>query len=87
MVFAFARVTLGSPCSSYSLAGGAGAVAALGVAEGKGYFVTPTLLLAAGAKPGDAAHTHEVFGPVATVIPDDRDFARAPVEAIAGNSG
>jgi oxepin-CoA hydrolase/3-oxo-5,6-dehydrosuberyl-CoA semialdehyde dehydrogenase len=36
--------------------------------EGKGYFVPPTLLHAASPSASDAVHTHEVFGPVATVI-------------------
>ncbi|MBX3226007.1 MAG: 3,4-dehydroadipyl-CoA semialdehyde dehydrogenase [Labilithrix sp.] len=35
----------------------------------KGYFTTPVLLHGADPKPGDAVHEHEVFGPVATVMP------------------
>ncbi len=35
----------------------------------KGFFVAPTLLQGDGPKPNDAVHTHEVFGPVATVMP------------------
>lgn len=35
----------------------------------KGYFVSPILLVSDSPKPDDAAHTHEVFGPVATVMP------------------
>ncbi|HEY1695209.1 MAG TPA: 3,4-dehydroadipyl-CoA semialdehyde dehydrogenase [Polyangiaceae bacterium] len=69
-----------------TVCGGAGPVAALGVAEGKGYFVAPTLLLAAGAKPGDAAHTHEVFGPVATVIPYDGS-AKAAATCVSWGGG
>ena len=41
-------------------------VEALGVAQGKGFFVAPTLLHASEPRRDDAAHTHEVFGPVAT---------------------
>jgi 3,4-dehydroadipyl-CoA semialdehyde dehydrogenase len=44
-------------------------VAGLGAPAGKGYFVTPVLLHAASPRPGDAIHEHEVFGPVATVMP------------------
>ncbi len=44
-------------------------VEAIGVPSGKGYFVTPVLLLNESPKPGDAVHEHEVFGPVATVMP------------------
>ncbi len=35
----------------------------------KGYFVMPTLLVAAEGESLHAVHEHEVFGPVATVIP------------------
>lgn len=35
----------------------------------KGFFVAPTLLHAESPKADDAVHTHEVFGPVATVMP------------------
>jgi 3,4-dehydroadipyl-CoA semialdehyde dehydrogenase len=38
---------------------------------GKGYFQGPVLLLCASPGAADAVHTHEVFGPVATVIPYD----------------
>jgi oxepin-CoA hydrolase/3-oxo-5,6-dehydrosuberyl-CoA semialdehyde dehydrogenase len=44
-------------------------VEAIGVDAGKGYFVTPVLLQGDGPKAGDAVHEHEVFGPVATVMP------------------
>jgi oxepin-CoA hydrolase/3-oxo-5,6-dehydrosuberyl-CoA semialdehyde dehydrogenase len=43
----------------------------IGVAPGKGFFTTPVLLHAASPAPGDAVHSHEVFGPVATVMPYD----------------
>jgi oxepin-CoA hydrolase/3-oxo-5,6-dehydrosuberyl-CoA semialdehyde dehydrogenase len=49
--------------------GGAGPVDALGVATGKGYFVAPTLFFSPEPRPDDSAHTHEVFGPVVTVMP------------------
>jgi 3,4-dehydroadipyl-CoA semialdehyde dehydrogenase len=43
----------------------------LGAPAGKGFFVAPTLLHAPEPRPGDAVHEHEVFGPVATVMPYD----------------
>ena len=44
-------------------------VAAIGVAAGKGFFTTPVLLRGDHPTAGDAVHSHEVFGPVATVMP------------------
>src|SRR5205085_8463572 len=35
----------------------------------KGFFVSPILLAGESPKTDDAVHTHEVFGPVATVMP------------------
>jgi oxepin-CoA hydrolase/3-oxo-5,6-dehydrosuberyl-CoA semialdehyde dehydrogenase len=52
-----------------TVCGGAQPVEALGVPAGKGYFVSPTLLVATETRRDDAAHQHEVFGPVATVMP------------------
>lgn len=49
--------------------GGAGAIDGLGAPAGKGYFVAPTLLVAEGALEARAVHEHEVFGPVATLMP------------------
>ncbi len=42
-----------------------------GSPEGRGYFVAPTVLRAADAGAADAVHRHEVFGPVATLLPYD----------------
>lgn len=53
-------------------------VTGIGVPSGKGFFVTPVLLHGESPKPGDAVHEHEVFGPVATVMP----YA-SPADAIA----
>lgn len=47
-----------------------------GVADGRGYFVTPVLLAADDAA-APLLHTDEVFGPVATVIPYDGTVERA----------
>ena len=49
----------------------------VGAEAGKGYFVGPTLLRAAGAKDARVAHEREVFGPVATLLPYDGDPGEA----------
>jgi oxepin-CoA hydrolase/3-oxo-5,6-dehydrosuberyl-CoA semialdehyde dehydrogenase len=48
--------------------GGSAAVEGLGAPPGKGYFVAPTLFVAADPRAGAAVHTHEVFGPVGTLM-------------------
>lgn len=65
--------------------GGAGAVQGVGSPEGKGYFVAPTLLRAEGARSAMAVHEHEVFGPVATLLPYDN--AEEAVDAVALGGG
>ncbi|MBX3186988.1 MAG: 3,4-dehydroadipyl-CoA semialdehyde dehydrogenase [Labilithrix sp.] len=60
---------------------------AIGVPSGKGYFTTPVLLHGASPKPGDAVHTHEVFGPVATVMPYDDVAGAAALAGAAGGGG
>ena len=58
-----------------------------GVPEGKGYFVSPTLLE---VEPGAAApsvHSHEVFGPCATIIPYDGTAAQATEIISRGEGG
>lgn len=42
-----------------------------GSAPGRGYFFGPTLLRARDAAGDEVVHTHEVFGPVATIVPFD----------------
>ena len=61
-------------------------VAPIGVTAGKGFFTTPVLLHAASPKADDAVHAHEVFGPVATVIPYD-DVKGAAFLVAAGGGG
>jgi oxepin-CoA hydrolase/3-oxo-5,6-dehydrosuberyl-CoA semialdehyde dehydrogenase len=57
--------------------GGASRVDGAGAPAGKGYFVPPTLLrVQDGAAPG-AVHDHEVFGPVATLLPYDGSAEQA----------
>ncbi len=67
-----------------AITGGEGAVEALGVPSGKGYFVAPTLLQSRGD--GEAVHAHEVFGPVATVISYSGE-ARDAVALVARGGG
>lgn len=49
--------------------GSADDVVGIGAPSGKGFFVTPVLFQGDTPKAGDAVHEHEVFGPVATVMP------------------
>jgi oxepin-CoA hydrolase/3-oxo-5,6-dehydrosuberyl-CoA semialdehyde dehydrogenase len=58
----------------------------IGVPQGKGFFTTPVLLHAPSPAAGDAVHSHEVFGPVATVIPYD-DVKGAASLVAAGGGG
>lgn len=67
--------------------GGAGPVNALGVPEGKGFFVAPTLIESLEPAPGDAVHEREVFGPVATVMPYDGTAAEGVRLVAAGGGG
>ena len=62
--------------TAQTVCGGPGPVEALGSGN-KGFFVAPTLLHAAEPREGDAVHQHEVFGPVATVMPYDGTAAGA----------
>jgi oxepin-CoA hydrolase/3-oxo-5,6-dehydrosuberyl-CoA semialdehyde dehydrogenase len=48
-----------------------------GVAEGKGFFVSPTLLEVEPGAEAPSVHSHEVFGPVATIVPYDGSAAQA----------
>jgi oxepin-CoA hydrolase/3-oxo-5,6-dehydrosuberyl-CoA semialdehyde dehydrogenase len=70
-----------------TVCGGAGPVDALGVTAGKGFFVAPTLFHAAEPRADDAAHSHEVFGPVATVIPYDGSASAAATRVTWGGGG
>ena len=58
----------------------------IGVPAGKGFFTTPVLLHGASPQPNDAVHSHEVFGPVATVMPYD-DVKGAAALVAAGGGG
>ncbi len=73
--------------SARTVCGGSGSVEALGVAPGKGYFVAPTLFHAPESRADDAAHSHEVFGPVATVMPYQGSANAAATRVAWGGGG
>src|SRR5439155_6028811 len=58
-----------------SLFGGDGSVEPIGVPKGKGFFVAPVLLQVRDGKSARRVHEHEVFGPLATIIPYSGDAA------------
>ncbi len=65
---------------SRTLTGGDGSAFASGqpmtATSGKGFFVAPTLLETIDAAKAQVVHTHEVFGPVSTLVPyDDKSEA------------
>jgi 3,4-dehydroadipyl-CoA semialdehyde dehydrogenase len=55
--------------------------------DGKGYFLAPVLLASRAPAPGDAVHSHEVFGPVATVVPYDGTPEQAAERVAWGGGG
>jgi oxepin-CoA hydrolase/3-oxo-5,6-dehydrosuberyl-CoA semialdehyde dehydrogenase len=58
----------------------------LGAPEGKGFFVAPTLLEVEPGADAPSVHSHEVFGPVATIVPYDGSASQA-VSLIARGEG
>ena len=69
-----ARIVFGSTTEAH----------AIGAPAGKGFFTTPVLLHGASPAPGDAVHSHEVFGPVATVMPYEGAAGAAGLVAAGG---
>jgi oxepin-CoA hydrolase/3-oxo-5,6-dehydrosuberyl-CoA semialdehyde dehydrogenase len=67
--------------------GGEGAIDAIGVPKGKGYFVAPTLLQERDATRATRVHEHEVFGPVSTLIPYSGAAADAVAQVARGGGG
>jgi oxepin-CoA hydrolase/3-oxo-5,6-dehydrosuberyl-CoA semialdehyde dehydrogenase len=64
------REGIGQLASDGRLAfGGATEVKAVGAPEGKGFFVSPTLVEVEPGAKAPTVHSREVFGPVATVVP------------------
>jgi 3,4-dehydroadipyl-CoA semialdehyde dehydrogenase len=64
-----------------------GRVEPIGVAPGTGFFVPIVLLEAGDALGASAVHEHEVFGPVATLLPYDGSVEHAARIVRAGNGG
>jgi oxepin-CoA hydrolase/3-oxo-5,6-dehydrosuberyl-CoA semialdehyde dehydrogenase len=62
-------------------------VAPIGDGVSRGFFMSPVLLFNAAPEPTDAAHTREVFGPVATIMPYDGSAAHAAFLVRAGGGG
>jgi oxepin-CoA hydrolase/3-oxo-5,6-dehydrosuberyl-CoA semialdehyde dehydrogenase len=73
--------------SAKIVCGGAQAIDGIGAPKGKGFFVRPTLLYGESPSTSDAIHNHEVFGPVATVMPYDGTADRAASLVAAGGGG
>jgi 3,4-dehydroadipyl-CoA semialdehyde dehydrogenase len=63
-----------------------GEVSAIGAPAGKGFFVGPIVLFNKSPRVEDAAHNHEVFGPVATVMPYD-GTAKSVAALVCGGGG
>jgi oxepin-CoA hydrolase/3-oxo-5,6-dehydrosuberyl-CoA semialdehyde dehydrogenase len=70
-----------------SVFGGDGSVEAVGVPKGKGYFLSPVLLQVRDAKAAKRVHEHEVFGPVATIIPYSGEANDAVALVARGGGG
>jgi 3,4-dehydroadipyl-CoA semialdehyde dehydrogenase len=69
------------------IACGDGSLHPIGVEPGQGYFVAPTLVQSSQPSADDAVHGHEVFGPVATVMPYDGSAAAAVALVNWGGGG
>lgn len=67
--------------------GGADPINGIGAPKNKGYFVAPTLLVSDSPSVGDVAHSHEVFGPVATVMAYDGTAETVSTLVCGGGGG
>lgn len=67
--------------------GSATPFAAEGVEAGKGFFISPVLVEFAAGAAAWAAHAHEVFAPVASLLPYSGDAAEAAAIVARGNGG
>jgi len=76
LVASGARIVFGSPTE----------VETLGTTEGRGYFAGVVLLRAEAPAQAAAVHAHEVFGPVATLMPYD-DVSEAVALVARGEGG
>jgi 3,4-dehydroadipyl-CoA semialdehyde dehydrogenase len=61
-------------------------VRALGDGVSGGYFISPILLSCASPSSADAVHTHEVFGPIATIVSYDAS-ARGAADLVSAGGG
>jgi oxepin-CoA hydrolase/3-oxo-5,6-dehydrosuberyl-CoA semialdehyde dehydrogenase len=61
--------TLAQSAATTIALGGSAPLDGVGAPAGRGYFVRPTLLICRGGEPKSAIDQHEVFGPVATLLP------------------
>jgi oxepin-CoA hydrolase/3-oxo-5,6-dehydrosuberyl-CoA semialdehyde dehydrogenase len=66
---------------------GDGALAPVGVAPGKGFFVGPVLIEVEPGADAPRVHSHEVFGPVATIVPYPGGAEAAAEIVIRGRGG
>jgi oxepin-CoA hydrolase/3-oxo-5,6-dehydrosuberyl-CoA semialdehyde dehydrogenase len=66
---------------------GDGAFEKRGVAQGKGFFVAPTLLRSKDSDAARIVHEHEVFGPCATLLTYDGSSAHATKLVRKGSGG
>ncbi len=67
--------------------GSAAPIDGLGVPAGKGYFMGPVLLRADDPHKAAAVHSHEVFGPVSTIMPIEEGGAEAAKLVALGGGG
>jgi oxepin-CoA hydrolase/3-oxo-5,6-dehydrosuberyl-CoA semialdehyde dehydrogenase len=67
--------------------GSADPVAAFGVDAGRGFFISPVLVEYAPGASAAAAHAHEVFGPVASLLACDGTAGQAADIVTRGNGG
>ncbi len=59
----------------------------VGAPAGKGFFISPVLLEVGAGANAPAVHSHEVFGPVATLVPYTGRAAEAAEMVARGNGG
>jgi 3,4-dehydroadipyl-CoA semialdehyde dehydrogenase len=67
--------------------GSAAPFAAEGVEAGKGYFISPVLVEFAPGAAASVVHAHEVFAPVASLLPYSGEAAEAAAIVARGNGG
>jgi oxepin-CoA hydrolase/3-oxo-5,6-dehydrosuberyl-CoA semialdehyde dehydrogenase len=81
------RAGIAKLAAEASIVLGDGPFERVGVANDKGYFVPPTLLVCGDPDKARDVHQHEVFGPVATLIPYAGDATSAVILVSRGGGG